>query len=123
MMTKYYFDACLASASSLSDVQDRMTVLMNLLNAPTEFYAEDIGLSSNMIRVLKHADLIKEVHSKTKDAFVPINWSEDLYKRVPVKCWRLNFDRKTYREELEKYIKEAADVFASALILTKAFPF
>lgn len=122
-MTKCYFDACFASASSLSDVQDRMTVLINLLNAPAEFYAEDIGLSSGMIRILKCAHLIKEVPGKTKDAFVLFNWNEELYKRVPVKCWRLTFDRKTYREELEKYIKEVADVFASALILTKAFPF
>ena len=122
-MTKSCFDACLASASSLSDVQDRMTVLINLLNAPAEFYAEDIGLSSSMVQVLKHAHLIKEVPGKTKDAFVLFNWNEDLYKRVPVKCWRLTFDRKTYREELEEYIKKAADVFASALIVTKAFPF
>ena len=122
-MTKSYFDACLASASSLSDVQDRMTVLINLLNAPAEFYAEDIGLSSGMVQVLKHAHLIKEVPGKTKDAFVLFNWNEDLYKRVPVKCWRLIFDRKTYREELEEYIKKAADVFASALIVTKAFPY
>ena len=122
-MTKSYFDACLASASSLSDIQDRMTVLINLLNAPTEFYAEDIGLSSGMVQVLKHAHLIKEVPGKTKDAFILFNWNEDLYKRVPVKCWRLTLDRKTYREELEKYIKEVADVFASALILTKTFPF
>ena len=122
-MTKSYFDACFASASSLSDIQDRMTVLMNLLNAPAEFYATDIGLSNGMIQVLKHAHLIKEVPGKTKDAFVLFNWNEDLYKRVPVKCWRLTFDRKTYREELEKYIKEVADVFASALIVTKAFPY
>ena len=122
-MTKSYFDACFASASSLSDIQDRMTVLMNLLNAPAEFYAEDIGLSSGMIRILKCANLIKEVPGKTKDAFVLFNWNEDLYKRVPVKCWRLTLDRKTYREELEKYIKEVADMFASALIVTKAFPF
>ena len=122
-MTKSYFDACLASASSLSDVQDRMTVLINLLNAPAEFYAEDIGLSSGMVQVLKHAHLIKEVPGKTKDAFVLFNWNEELYKRVPVKCWRLTLDRKTYREELEKYIKEVADVFASALIVTKAFPY
>lgn len=122
-MTKSYFDACLASASSLSDVQDRMTVLMNLLHAPTEFYAEDIGLSSGMIRILKCANLVKKVPGKTKDAFVLFNWNEDLYKRVPVKCWRLTLDRKTYREELEKYIKEVADVFASALIVTKAFPY
>ena len=122
-MTKSYFDACFASASSLSDVQDRMTVLINLLNAPAEFYAEDIGLSSGMVQVLKHAHLIKEVPGKTKDAFVLFNWNEELYKRVPVKCWRLTLDRKTYREELEKYIKEVADVFASALIVTKAFPY
>ena len=122
-MTKSYFDACLASASSLSDVQNRITVLINLLNAPAEFYAEDIGLSSGMVQVLKHAHLIKEVPGKTKDAFVLFNWNEDLYKRVPVKCWRLTFDRKTYREELEKYLKEVADVFASALIVVKAFPF
>lgn len=123
MMTKCYFDACLASASSLSDIQDRMTVLMSLLNAPSEFYAEDVGIPSGMIRTLKCAHLIKEVPGKTKDAFVPIDYSEDLYRRVPVKCWQLTLDRKTYREELEKYIKEVADVFASALILTKAFPF
>lgn len=122
-MTKSYFDACFASASSLSDVQDRMTVLMNLLNAPTEFYAADIGLSNGMVRILKCAHLIKEVPDKTKDAFILVDYSEDLYKRVPVKCWRLALDRKTYREELEKYIKEVADVFASALIVTKAFPY
>lgn len=122
-MTNSCFDACLASASSLSDVQDRMTVLINLLNAPAEFYAEDIGLSNGMVQVLKHAHLIKEVPGKTKDAFVLFNWNEELYKRVPVKCWQLTFDRKTYREELEEYIKKAADVFASALIVTKAFPF
>ena len=122
-MTKSYFDACLASASSLSDIQDRMTVLMNLLNAPAEFYAEDVGIPCGMIRTLKSAHLIKEVPNKAKDAFVPVGWSEDLYKRVPVKCWRLTLDRKTYREGLEEYIKEVADVFASALILIKAFPF
>ena len=121
-MTKSYFDACLASASSLSDIQDRMTVLMNLLNAPAEFYAEDIGLSSGMIRILKCAHLIKEVPSKVKDAFILVDYSEDLYKRVPVKCWRLALDPKTYREGLMEYIKEAADVFASALILTRVFP-
>ena len=121
-MTKSYFDACLASASSLSDIQNRMTVLMNLLNAPAEFYAEDIGLSSGMIRILKCAHLIKEVPSKVKDAFILVDYSEDLYKRVPVKCWRLALDPKTYREGLMEYIKEAADVFASALILTRVFP-
>ena len=122
-MTKSYFDACFASASSLSDIQDRMTVLINLLNAPAEFYAADIGLSNSMVRILKCAHLIKEVPGKIKDAFILVDYSEDLYKRVPVKCWRLALDRKTYREELEEYIKKVADVFASALIVTKAFPF
>ena len=122
-MIKYYFDACLATASSLSDVQDRMTVLMNLLNAPAEFYAEDVGAPSGMIQVLKYANLIKEVPDKTKDAFILVNDREELYRRVPAKCWRLTFDRKTYREGLTEYIKDAADVFASALILTRACPF
>lgn len=121
-MTKSYFDACLASASSLSDIQDRMTVLMNLLNAPAEFYAEDIGLSNGMVRILHYAHLIEEVPGKAKDAFVCVNWNEDLYKRVPAKCWRLALGPKTYREGLMEYIKEAADMFASALILTKVFP-
>ena len=121
-MTKSYFDACFASASSLSDVQNRMTVLINLLNAPAEFYAADIGLSNGMVRILKCAHLIKEVPGKTKDAFVLIDYTEDLYKRVPVKCWRFALDPKTYREGLMEYIKEAADVFASALILTRVFP-
>jgi hypothetical protein len=122
-MTKYYFDACFSSASSLSAVQDRMTVLMNLVNAPAEFYAEDLGIPSGMIQTLKHAHLIKEVPGKAKEAFICVDWSEDLFKRVPVKCWRLTLDPKTYREGLVEYIKEVADVFASALILTKAFPF
>ena len=121
-MTKYYFDACFATASSLSNVQERMTVLMNLLNAPAEFYAEDIGASSGAIQFLKHAHLIKEVPGKTKEAFICVDWNEELYKRVPVKCWRLTLDGKTYREGLEEYMKEVADVFASALILTRAFP-
>ena len=122
-MTKYYFDACFSSASSLSAVQDRMTVLMSLVNAPAEFYAEDLGIPSGMIQTLKHAHLIKEVPGKTKEAFICVDWSEDLFKRVPVKCWRLTLDPKTYREGLVEYIKGVADVFASALILTKAFPF
>lgn len=122
-MTKYYFDDCFSSASSLSAVQERMTILMNLLNAPAEFYAEDLGIPSGMIQTLKHAHLIKEVPGKSKEAFICINEDEDIYKRVPVKCWRLTLDRKTYREGLEEYMKEVADVFASALILTKAFPF
>lgn len=122
-MTKYYFDACFASAPSLSNVQERMTVLMNLLNAPAEFYAEDVGIPGRMIPTLKHAHLIKEVPGKTKEAFICVDWSEELYKRVPVKCWRLTLDRKTYREGLEEYMKEVADVFASALILTRACPF
>lgn len=122
-MTKYYFDACFSSASSLSNAQDRLTVLINLINAPAEFYAEDLGIPSGMIQTLKHAHLIKEVPGKSKEAFICVDWSEDLFKRVPVKCWRLTLDRKTYREGLVEYIKEVADVFASALILTKACPF
>jgi hypothetical protein len=122
-MTKYYFDSCFASASSLSDVQDRMAILMNLLNAPAEFYAEDLGIPGGMIQVLKGAGLIKSVPGKAKDAFILVNDREELYKRVEVKCWRLVLDPKTYREGLVEYIKEVADVFASALILTKAFPF
>jgi hypothetical protein len=122
-MTKCYFDDCFSSASSLSDVQDRMTVLMGLLNAPTEFYADDVGIPCGMVQTLKHAHLIKEVPGKAKEAFICVDWNEDLFKRVPVKCWRLTLDRKTYREGLEEYMKEVADVFASALILTKAFPF
>lgn len=121
-MTKFYFDACFASASSLSAVQDRMTVLMNLLNAPAEFYAEDLGIPTGMIQTLKHAHLIKEVPGKSKEAFICIDEDEDLFKRVPVKCWRLTLDRKTYREGLTEYVKEVADMFASALILTRAFP-
>ena len=120
-MTKCYFDDCFSSASSLSDIQDRMTVLMSLLNAPIEFYADDVGIPCGMVQTLKHAHLIKEVPGKAKEAFIPINMSEDIYKRVPVKCWRLTLDRKTYREGLEEYMKEVADVFASALILTRAF--
>lgn len=120
-MTKYYFDACFSSASSLSNVQDRLAVLINLINAPAEFYAEDLNIPSGMIQTLKHAHLIKEVPGKAKEAFICVDWSEDLFKRVPVKCWRLTLDRKTYREGLEEYMKEVADVFASALILTKAF--
>lgn len=122
-MIKYYFDACFSSASSLSAVQERMTILMNLLNAPAEFYAENIGASGGMIQVLKHAGLIKEVPGKSKEVFICINEDEDIYKRVPVMCWRLTLDPKTYREGLTEYFKEVADVFASALILTKAFPF
>ena len=120
-MTKCYFDDCFASASSLSAVQDRMTVLMNLLNAPAEFYAEDVGIPAGMIQVLKHAHLIKDVPGKAKEAFICIDEDEDLYKRIVVKCWRLTLDRRTYREGLEEYMKEVADVFASALILTRAF--
>lgn len=120
-MTKYYFDACFSSASSLSAVQDRLAVLINLVNAPAEFYAEDLSIPSGMIQTLKHAHLIKEVPGKAKEAFICVDWSEDLFKRVPVKCWRLTLDRKTYREGLEEYMKEVADVFASALILTRAF--
>lgn len=120
-MTKFYFDACFSSASTLSNVQDRLAVLMNLIHAPAEFYAEDLGIPSGMIQILKHAHLIKEVPGKTKEAFICVDWSEDLFKRVPVKCWRLTLDRKTYREGLEEYMKEVADVFASALILTRAF--
>lgn len=122
-MTKCYFDACLATAPSLSYVQERMTVLMNLLNAPTEFYAEDVGIPGRMIPTLKHAHLIEEVPGKTKDAFICVDWSEELYKRVLVKCWRLTIDRKTYREGLVEYIKEVSDVFASALILARACPY
>ena len=121
-MTKFHFDACFASASSLSDVQNRMTVLMSLLNAPTEFYADDVGIPCGMVQVLKHARLIQEVPGKAKDAFILVNDRENLYKRVPVKCWRFTLDRKVYREGLVEYIKEAADVFASALLLTAAFP-
>ena len=122
-MTKFYFDECFASASSLSDVQDRMTVLMSLLNAPSEFYADDVGIPCGMVQTLKHAHLIKEVPGKAKEAFIPINMSEDIYKRVPVKCWRLTLDRKTYREGLMEYVKDATDVFASAvLVLTQVFP-
>lgn len=120
-MTKCYFDDCFASASSLSDVQDRMTVLMNLIHAPAEFYSADLGIPTGMIQTLKHAHLIKEVPGKAKEAFICVDWSEDLFKRVPVKCWTLTLDRKTYREGLVEYIKEVADVFASALILTRAF--
>ena len=105
-MTKYYFDACFSSASSLSAVQDRMAVLINLVNAPAEFYAEDLGIPSGMIQTLKHAHLIKEVPGKAKEAFICVDWSEDLFKRVPVKCWRLTLDPKTYREGLVEYIKE-----------------
>lgn len=122
-MTKCYFDACFASASSLADVQNRMTVLMKLLNAPTEFYAEDVGIPCGMIKTLKSARLIEEVPSKIKEAFILVNYGEDLYKRVPVKCWRLTLNRKAYREELEEYIKEVTDVLASALIAIRAFPY
>lgn len=122
-MTKYYFDDCFASASSLSDVQDRMTVLMSLLNAPTEFYADDVGIPCGMVQTLKHAHLIKEVPGKAKEAFIPINMSEDIYKRVPVKCWRLTLDRKTYREGLATYFEEVANLFTSALIMTTTCPF
>ena len=117
-MTKYYFDACFTSASSLSVVQERMAVLVNLLKAPTEFYAEDIGASGGMIQVLKGAGLIKAVPEKSKDAFILVNDREELYKRIEIKCWRLTLDRKAYREGLVEYIKEVADVFASALFLT-----
>jgi hypothetical protein len=122
-MTKCYFDDCFASASSLPAVQDRMTVLMSLLNAPTEFYAEDVGIPGSMIQTLKRANLIKEVPGKSKEVFICIDEGEDLYKRVPAKCWRLTLDRKAYRESLVEYIKEVADVFASALIMTRAFPY
>lgn len=122
-MTKCYFDDCFSSASSLSDVQDRMTVLMNLLNAPEEFYAEDVGIPGSMVQTLKHAQLIKEVPGKTKEAFICVNWSEDLFKRVPVKCWRLTLDRKTYREGLTEYFEEVVNLFTSALIMTTPSPF
>lgn len=123
MKTKYYFDACFATASSLTDVQDRMTVLMNLTNALAEFYAEDVGATGGMIQILKYAGLIDEVPGKTREVFICVNEDEDLFKRVPAKCWRLTLDRKTYREGLTEYIKEVADVFASALIMTRACPF
>lgn len=122
-MIKYHFDACFASASSLSAVQDRMTVLMNLLNAPAEFYAEDVGIPSGMIQVLRYANLIKEVPGKAKDAFILVNDREELYRRVPAKCWRLTLDRKTYHKGLVEYMKEVEGVFGSALVLTLAFPF
>ena len=122
-MTKRYFDDCLASASSLEAVQDRMTILMSLLNVPTEFYAEDIGLSGGTVQMLKGARLIKEVPGKTKEVFICVDEEKEMYKRITVKYWQLTLDHKTYREGLEEYIKEVADVFASALILTKACRF
>ena len=120
-MTKYYFDDCFASASSLSAVQDRMTILMSLINAPTEFYAEDIGLSGGMIQMLRAAHLIKEVPGKSKEVFICVDEERELFKRVPVKYWRLTLDRKTYREGLAAYFEEAANLFSSALIMTRPF--
>ena len=122
-MTKCYFDDCFASASSLSAVQERMTVLMNLLNAPEEFYAEDVGIPCGMVQTLKRANLIKEVPGKSKEVFICIDEDEDLYKRVPAKCWRLTLDRKTYREGLAAYFEEVANLFTSALIMTTTCPF
>jgi hypothetical protein len=122
-MTKCYFDDCFSSASSLSAVQDRMTVLMNLLNAPTEFYAEDVGIPGGMVQTLKRANLIKEVPGKSKEVFICIDEDEELYKRVPVKCWRLTLDRKTYREGLTEYFEEVINLFTSALIMTTPSPF
>ena len=122
-MTKCYFDACFTTAPSLSNVQDRMTVLMNLLNAPAEFYAEDIGASGGMIQVLKYAGLIKEVPGKAKEVYICVNEDEDLYKRVPSLCWCLILDRKTYREGLAAYFEEVANLFTSALIMTSSCPF
>ena len=122
-MTKCYFDSCFSSASTLSDVQDRMTVLMNLLNAPSEFYADDVGIPCGMVQTLKHAHLIKEVPGKTKDAFILVNDREELYKRVPVKCWQLTLDRKTYREGLTAYFEDVVNLFTSALIMTTPSPF
>lgn len=122
-MTKCYFDDCFASASSLSAVQDRMTVLMNLLNAPAEFYAEEVGIPCGMVQTLKHAHLIKEVPGKSKEVFICIDEDEDLHKRVPVKCWQLTLDRKTYREGLWAYFEEVANLFASAMVLVTGCPF
>jgi hypothetical protein len=100
-----------------------MTVLMNLLNAPAEFYAEEVGIPCGMVQTLKHAHLIKEVPGKTKEVFICIDEDEDLYKRVPVKCWQLTLDRKTYREGLWAYFEEVANLFASAMVLATGCPF
>ena len=122
-MTKRYFDDCFASAPSLEAVQDRMTILMSLLNAPTEFYAEDIGLSGGVIQMLKGARLIKEVPGKEKEVFICVDEEREMYKRVTVKYWRLTLDRKTYREGLWAYFEEVANVFASALVVATSCPF
>lgn len=122
-MTKHYFDDCFASAPSLSAVHERMTILMNLTNAPTEFYADDIGASGGMIQILKYANLIKEVPGKAKEVYICVNEDEGLYKRVPALCWRLTLDRRTYREGLAAYFEEVANLFTSALIMTTTCPF
>lgn len=78
----------LEAADSLSNLAHRMEVLTKICTlAPgTEFYASDLGLSGQDMDVLHVNDIVRAVRIG-REEFICIDEVENLYKKVPVKCW------------------------------------
>ena len=57
------------SAKSTSDMQDRLTYIMNLTSLDrTEFYSADVGLPGGAMNSLRSCGVVSRVPGKEKDA-------------------------------------------------------
>ena len=108
------------SAKSTSDMQDRLTYIMNLTSLDrTEFYSADVGLPGGAMNSLRSCGVVSRVPGKEKDAFICIDSDEELYKRVPVNCWRLTVAPATLRLMLHEYCNEMIDLFSAVRMMAR----
>lgn len=104
------------NAKDTSDLTYRLSVLTKLSHlAPgTEFYACDLELSGGTVNALDLEGIISCVRGKERDALICVDESEELYKKVTVKCWKVS---PTIRADFAKFCGEMATLFSAQLMM------
>lgn len=104
------------NAKDTSDLTHRLSILTKLSHlAPgTEFYASDLELSGGIVNALDCEDIISCVKGKERDAFICVDESEELYKKVTIKCWKVY---PTIRADFAKFCGEMATLFSAQLMM------
>ena len=103
------------NAYDLNDLTNRLSILNKLsrLAPGAEFYASDLGLSGGTVNTLDREGIISCVMGKERYAFLCVDEYEELYKRVPAKCWKVS---PTLRADFTKVCSEMAALYSAQIL-------
>ena len=103
------------NAYDLNDLTNRLSILNKLsrLAPGAEFYASDFCLSGATVNTLDREGIISCVRGKERDAFFCVDRYRGLYKKTPVKCWKVS---PTLRADFTKVCSEMAALYSAQML-------